>query len=40
MEILLFETITVGFILLSISLISGLMFLDNMFAQHLVIAKL
>ncbi len=36
MESLLFETIVIGFIFLSISLISGLMFLENMFAQHLV----
>ena len=35
MENLLFETITVGFILLSISLATGLVFLENMFAQHL-----
>ena len=35
MERLLFETITVGFILLSISLATGLVFLENMFAQHL-----
>jgi ABC-type uncharacterized transport system permease subunit len=36
MESLLFETIIIGFIFLSISLISGLVFLENMFAQHLV----
>ena len=35
MESLLFETIVIGFIFLSISLGSGLMFLENMFAQHL-----
>jgi len=35
MESLLFETILVGFIALSISLISGLVFLDDMFAQRL-----
>lgn len=35
MEALLFETIIIGFIFLSISLLSGLVFLDNMFAQHL-----
>lgn len=35
MENLLFETITIGFILLSIALMSGLVFLENMFAQHL-----
>ncbi len=36
METLLFEGITVGFILLTISLVTGLMFLENMFAQQLV----
>ena len=36
MERLLFEMIWVGFILLSISLISGWLFVDNLFAQHLV----
>ena len=36
MESLLFEMITIGFILLSIGLLSGFMFLENMFAQHLV----
>ena len=35
MESLLFEMITIGFILLSIGLLSGFMFLENMFAQHL-----
>jgi len=35
MEILLFEVIVVGFIALTISLGSGLIFLENMFAQHL-----
>jgi ABC-type uncharacterized transport system permease subunit len=35
MESLLFETITIGFVCLSISLVSGLAFLQNMFAQHL-----
>lgn len=35
MEILLFELIAVGFVLLSLSLISGFVFLENMFAQHL-----
>ena len=34
MESLLFEMITVGFILLSIGLLSGFMFLENMFSQH------
>ena len=36
MEILLFEVILVGFIALTVSLGSGLLFLENMFAQHLV----
>ena len=36
MEILLFEVILVGFAALTISLASGLLFLENMFAQHLV----
>lgn len=36
MESLLFETITIGFICLSIALVSGLIFIDNIFAQHLV----
>jgi ABC-type uncharacterized transport system permease subunit len=36
MESLLFETITIGFICLSIALASGLIFLENIFAQHLV----
>ncbi len=36
MEALLFEMIWVGFALLSMGLISGFMFLENMFAQHLV----
>ena len=35
METLLFEALTVGFICLSISLASGLLFLENMFAQQL-----
>lgn len=35
MESLLFETIIIGFICLSVSLASGLIFLENMFAQHL-----
>ncbi len=35
MEILLFEVIVVGFIALTISLGSGLIFLENMFAQQL-----
>ena len=36
MESLLFEVIVAGFIALTISLGSGLIFLENMFAQHLV----
>lgn len=36
MENLLFRMIALGFIVLSISLISGAYYLDNMFAQHLV----
>lgn len=36
METLLFEMIWAGLILLSISIVSGLIFLDNIFAQHLV----
>ncbi len=36
METLLFEIIVAGFIALTISLGSGLIFLENMFAQHLV----
>jgi len=36
MESLLFETITIGFVCLSIALASGLIFLENIFAQHLV----
>ncbi|MGB5735045.1 MAG: cytochrome c biogenesis protein CcsA [Thiohalocapsa sp.] len=36
MEALLFEMIGVGFILLTLALLSGFAFLDNMFAQHLV----
>lgn len=35
MEKLLFEMVWLGFILLTISIISGFVFLDNMFAQHL-----
>ncbi len=35
MESILFETIIIGFIGLSISLLTGLLFLDNMFAQQL-----
>jgi ABC-type uncharacterized transport system permease subunit len=36
MEALLFEMIGVGFFLLSLSLVSGFMFLEDMFAQRLV----
>ncbi len=36
MESLLFEMIGAGFALLTISLLSGFLFLDDMFAQHLV----
>jgi len=36
METLLFRMIGLGFIVLSISLISGIIFIDDLFAQHLV----
>jgi ABC-type uncharacterized transport system permease subunit len=36
MEALLFEMIGIGFVLLTLALISGFAFLENMFAQHLV----
>ncbi len=36
METLLFQIIKVGFILLSFALLSGFIFLDDIFAQHLV----
>ena len=36
METLLFQMIAVGFVLQSLALISGIMFLDDIFAQHLV----
>ena len=36
MESLLFETITVGFVCLSVALASGFIFLDNIFEQQLV----
>ncbi len=36
METLLFQMIAVGFILLTLSLISGFVFLEDIFAQHLV----
>lgn len=35
-ESLLFQMIAIGFFLLSLSLVSGMMFLQDMFAQHLV----
>jgi len=35
MEVLLFEMIGLGFFLLSLALVSGLMFLENLFAQNL-----
>ncbi len=36
MENLLFQLITVGFLLLSLALLTGFIFLDDIFAQHLV----
>ena len=36
MERLMFEFLVIGFILLTLSLLSGFIFLDNMFAQHLM----
>ena len=36
MESLMFEMILIGFVLLSVSLLSGFLFLDDMFAQRLV----
>jgi ABC-type uncharacterized transport system permease subunit len=36
MEDLMFEMIGIGFILLTLALLSGFAFLDDMFAQHLV----
>ncbi|PLY16719.1 MAG: cytochrome C biogenesis protein [Sedimenticola sp.] len=36
MEVLLFEMIALGFALLTVALISGFIFLENMFSQHLV----
>ena len=36
MEALLFEMISIGFVLLTLALASGFAFLENMFAQHLV----
>jgi ABC-type uncharacterized transport system permease subunit len=36
MEKLLFEMTWIGFVLLTLSIVSGFLFLENMFAQHLV----
>ncbi len=36
MEALLFQLISVGFLMLTFSLLSGFLYLENMFAQHLV----
>lgn len=36
MEALMFEMILVGFMLLSVALVTGFLFLEDMFAQHLV----
>jgi ABC-type uncharacterized transport system permease subunit len=36
MESLMFEMIGIGFVLLTLALLSGFAFLDDMFAQHLV----
>ena len=36
METILFQLISVGFILLTIGLFTGIVFIDNIFAQHLV----
>lgn len=36
MEALLFQLIGAGFVLLTVSLVTGFLFLENMFAQHLV----
>lgn len=35
-EKFLFQTITIGFVLLSVALITGFVFLENMFQQHIV----
>ncbi len=35
-EKFLFQTITIGFVLLSIALVTGFIFLENMFQQHIV----
>lgn len=36
LEMLLFRTITVGFVLLSFTLVTGVLFVEDLFAQHLV----
>jgi len=36
LEFLLFRTITVGFVLLTATLLTGVLFVENLFAQHLV----
>ncbi len=36
LEALLFKTIAAGFVLLTVSLLSGMMFINDIFAQHLV----
>jgi ABC-type uncharacterized transport system permease subunit len=36
MELLLFQMIRIGFLLLSLALLTGFLFLDDIFAQHLV----
>ncbi|MEX0731654.1 MAG: cytochrome c biogenesis protein CcsA [Aquisalimonadaceae bacterium] len=36
MEDMLFQMLTLGFLLLSVALVSGVLFLDDIFAQHLV----
>lgn len=36
LETLLFRTITVGFVLLTATLLTGVLFVENLFAQHLV----
>src|SRR3546814_9686817 len=36
LEILLFRTITAGFVLLTATLLTGVLFVDDLFAQHLV----
>ena len=35
-ESLVFQLIGTGFVLLSVTLISGILFVDNLFAQHLI----